>query len=415
MSSDTADPFYWMRMILASKRGTLMELGITPVMTSSLIMQVLVGTKILEVGNTPKERSLYNSAQKFFGIIMTICYAVVYVCSGMYGAVGLGLGVLMVLQLVVTALIVMLLDEVVQNYGMGSGTSLFITTNTCESIFWHFLSINTITTAKGTQFEGAIIHFIYCLMTRSNPIQALHESFFRANLPNMCNVLATFVVFAVVIYLQSFRVDVPIKSTRVRGQTMSYPIKLFYTSNMPIILQSSLMANLLFLLSVVSNTLGRNAFADFLGLWSDEGGRKIPIGGFAKFLVAPDSLYGALFDPFHLIIHIVIVLAACALLSQAWIDISSSTSKHVSKQLIEQNMVIMGYRNESMVKYLDKYIPTAALLGGLCIGALSLGADLIGAIGSGTGILLAVTTIYQYYELFAKEMMDLRGGISGLF
>ena len=54
-----------------------------------------------------------------------------------------------------------------------------------------------------------------------------------------------------------------------------------------------------------------------------------------------------------------------------------------------------------------RYIPTAAAFGGLCIGALSVLADFMGAIGSGTGILLAVTIIYQYFEIFVKEQSEM--------
>lgn len=64
MSSDSADPFYWIRVILASNRGTLMELGISPIVTSGLIMQLLGGAKIIDVGDTPKDRALFNGAQK---------------------------------------------------------------------------------------------------------------------------------------------------------------------------------------------------------------------------------------------------------------------------------------------------------------------------------------------------------------
>ena len=64
MSSDSADPFYWIRVILASNRGTLMELGISPIVTSGLIMQLLAGAKIIEVGDSPKDRALFNGAQK---------------------------------------------------------------------------------------------------------------------------------------------------------------------------------------------------------------------------------------------------------------------------------------------------------------------------------------------------------------
>jgi len=70
----------------------------------------------------------------------------------------------------------------------------------------------------------------------------------------------------------------------------------------------------------------------------------------------------------------------------------------VARQLMDQELVIDGMREESMVRYLNRYIPTAAAFGGCCIGALSIFADFMGAIGSGTGILLAVTIIYQYFE-----------------
>lgn len=63
-----------------------------------------------------------------------------------------------------------------------------------------------------------------------------------------------------------------------------------------------------------------------------------------------------------------------------------------------------GHRDSpaSLKKELNRYIPTAAAFGGMCIGALTIVADFMGAIGSGTGILLAVTIIYQYYEVRAS-------------
>lgn len=81
MSSDSADPFYWIRVILASNRGTLMELGISPIVTSGLIMQLLAGAKIIEVGDTPKDRALFNGAQKcefFFLLFLTELNFILY-------------------------------------------------------------------------------------------------------------------------------------------------------------------------------------------------------------------------------------------------------------------------------------------------------------------------------------------------
>lgn len=71
--------------------------------------------------------------------------------------------------------------------------------------------------------------------------------------------------------------------------------------------------------------------------------------------------------------------------------------------LQEQQMVMPGHRESNLQKELNRYIPTAAAFGGMCIGALTVLADFMGAIGSGTGILLAVTIIYQYFETFEKE------------
>lgn len=49
-----ADPLYWLRVILASNKGTLMELGISPLVTSSMIMQLMQGAKLIEVNMASK-------------------------------------------------------------------------------------------------------------------------------------------------------------------------------------------------------------------------------------------------------------------------------------------------------------------------------------------------------------------------
>eukprot|EP01044_Picomonas_judraskeda_P026394 COSAG03_NODE_8000_length_847_cov_1.394385_1_plen_123_part_00 len=101
--------------------------------------------------------------------------------------------------------------------------------------------------------------------------------------------------------------------------------------------------------------------------------------------------------------YVAFVMGSCALFSRTWINVSGSAPEDVAKQLKNQQMIMQGWRQEKMIDVLRMYIPTAAALGGACIGALTVAADFMGAIGSGTGILLAVTIIYQYFEIFAKE------------
>ncbi|KAJ1436566.1 Translocon Sec61/SecY, plug domain [Sesbania bispinosa] len=391
-STTGADPFYWMRVILASNRGTVMELGITPIVTSGLVMQLLAGSKIIEVDNNVREdRALLNGAQKLLGILIAIGEAVAYVLSGMYGSVGqLGVGnaILIIIQLCFAGIIVICLDELLQKgYGLGSGISLFIATNICENIIWKAFSPTTINSGRGAEFEGAVIALFHLLITRTDKVRALREAFYRQNLPNVTNLLATVLIFLIVIYFQGFRVVLPVRSKNARGQQGSYPIKLFYTSNMPIILQSALVSNLYFISQ--ESEYG--------------GGQSIPVGGIAYYITAPSSLADMAANPFHALFYLVFMLSACALFSKTWIEVSGSSARDVAKQLKEQQMVMPGHRESNLQKELNRYIPTAAAFGGICIGALTVLADFMGAIGSGTGILLAVTIIYQYFETFEKE------------
>jgi len=411
-SSNSADPFYWARVILASNRGTLMELGISPIVTSGLVMQLLAGSKIIQVDQSLKDdRALFQGAQKLFGIIITIGEAVAYVLSGMYGDIkdlGAGNAVLIITQLFFAGIIVIILDELLQKgYGLGSGISLFIATNICENIIWKAFSPTTINTGRGTEFEGAIIALFHLLITRTDKVRALKEAFYRQNLPNCFNLMATVLVFMIVIYFQGFRVDLPVKYQKYRGQQGSYPIKLFYTSNIPIILQTALVSNLYFFSQLLYKRYSGNFLVQLLGRWQDvEGGggsQSVPVGGLAYYVSPPTTLAGIFYDPFHALFYFTFILTACALFSKTWIEVSGSSPKDVAKQLQDQDMIIKGFRNKSVITVLNRYIPIAAAFGGMCIGALTVFADFMGAIGSGTGILLAVTIIFQYFEMFVKE------------
>jgi protein transport protein SEC61 subunit alpha len=160
-----------------------------------------------------------------------------------------------------------------------------------------------------------------------------------------------------------------------------------------------------------------NFLVNLLGVWADVGGggpaRAYPVGGLCYYLSPPESLSHIGEDPIHAVLYIVFMLGSCAFFSKTWIEVSGSSAKDVAKQLKEQQMVMRGHREKSMIHELNRYIPTAAAFGGLCIGALSVLADFAGAIGSGTGILLAVTIIYQYFEIFVKEQSEM-GGMSTL-
>jgi protein transport protein SEC61 subunit alpha len=394
--------------------------AITP--ASGLVMQLLAGSKIIDVDNSVKsDRDLFNAAQKLLGLVITLGEAVAYVVSGMYGDVremGAFTAVLIVVQLLLAGVIVICLDDLLQKgYGLGSGISIFIATNICEQILWKSFSPYTLSSPRGPEFEGAIIALFHLLLTRSDKVRALKEAFYRPQLPNLMNLLATVVVFLAVVYFQGFRVDLPVRSKRARGHSGTYPIKLFYTSNMPIILYSALVSNVFFISQLLYKRYGGNLLVQMLGRWQEAewGGQMSPVGGLAYYLSPPSSLTDLAANPIHALVYVVLMLSACALFSKTWIEVSGSSAADVARQLKDQQMFIQGHRDTqaSIRKELNRYIPTAAAFGGVCIGALSIGADLLGAIGSGTGILLAATIVYGLFESLEKERAGMQGGGGG--
>jgi protein transport protein SEC61 subunit alpha len=144
---------------------------------------------------------------------------------------------------------------------------------------------------------------------------------------------------------------------------------------------------------------------NLFGNWQEVGaqGQLVPVGGLIYYITSPRTLFEALRDPVHTVIYVLFIVGSCALFSRTWIEVSGQGPKEVANQLKEQKMFLKGYSDEATYQKLKKLIMTAATLGGICIGLLTIFADFLGAIGSGTGILLTVSIIYSLYEEMVKN------------
>ena len=111
-------------------------------------------------------------------------------------------------------------------------------------------------------------------------------------------------------------------------------------------------------------------------------------------------------DPIRSLIYILFILVSCAIFSRTWIEVSGSSPNDVFTNLKEQQITAYKSGNKFLKYRLNKYITIAASFGGMCIGILSISADILGAIGSGTGILLTCNIIYEFYEEVKKEQVE---------
>ena len=398
ISGSVQEQFGALRVIFASNRGTLMELGIGPIVTAGLILQLLAGSAIIQVNmSDPQDRSLFTVASKFFSILLTGIQASAYIISGMYGALSGPTTIIIFLQLLGAGVIVMLLDELVQKgWGLGSGISLFIMAGVAQNILWQTFSPGT------GLFFGSLRLFLDGGQTLADWVIGI------GSYPSLVGFLATIGAFLVIIYMEGVRVELPITYAGYKGFRSRYPIKLLYVSNLPVIFASALFANVFFFSQLIWSTQGRpvpgqNILLDIIGQYNATNNQ--PIGGLAYYVTPPQSLQIVAAEPIRAAVYLAILVAFCAVFSLIWLEVGGLGPAKVAQQLMDSGMQIPGYRRSGrpIEAILKRYIPVVTILGGIVVGLIAGVSDFFGVFGSGTGILLSVGIIYQYYELLMRE------------
>lgn len=412
-----------LRIIFASNRGSLMELGIGPIVTAGLILQLLVGSAMIQCNMAnPEDRSLFTSASKVFSIVLTGVQAAAYIIGGMYGPGLPGtISIVIFLQLISAGIIVMLLDELVQKgWGFGSGISLFIMAGVAQHIFWQsFSPVPAVGETRGYGFFVALGQVlssgqpVNMMWLRSGSVS--ETVVFNPQNPSMLGLIAMIVAFLVIIYLEGVRVELPLSYAGYKGYRSRYPIKLLYVSNLPVIFASALFANVYFFSQLFwsmngQHPPGTNLWLDLLGQFkttTSEGGQSStqPIGGLVYFVTAPRNFIDVTDAPLRAFVYLAILIAFCVIFSFTWLEVGGLGPSKVANQLVGSGMQIPGYRRseKAVESILNRYIPAVTILGGIAVGLVAGVSDFFGVYGSGMGILLSVGIIYQYYEILVKE------------
>ncbi|MCL2114906.1 MAG: preprotein translocase subunit SecY [Methanobrevibacter sp.] len=394
LSDQAVDQFAALRAVMAGNFGSILTLGIGPIVTSSIVLQLLVGAKILKLDLSKHEdKALFQGTQKVLAIVMTVFEAGVLVFTGSLIPIDSSFLVILMIQLIIGAILIIFLDEVVSKWGFGSGVGLFIAAGVSQNIIVGAFNFLPSPTQPGV-LSGMIPAFIQSIANGSpNPMI-------------LGPLIATIAVFLVAVYGESMRVEIPIshgqvkRHGRIRGSVGKYPLKFIYASNMPVILTSALLVNV----SLIASVFQRIGFP-ILG--EVDQGRAI--SGLAYFLTTPAA--SELFTyPLKVLVYAIFFIGFCILFAWLWVEMSGLNAKEVSKQLHSSGIQIPGFRSskQQLDKIMKKYIPALTVLGGVFVGLLAFGADLTSALGGGTGVLLTVGIVYKLYEEIAQEqLMDM--------
>lgn len=395
------------RVIFASQQGTLVELGIGPIVTAGLLMQLLRGSEILKFDfKKPEERGVFQTATKIVTYIVIVVESAVYGMA-VYGPGHMGdPGVLYIIigQLMAASVIIMFLDELIQKgWGLGSGISLFIMAGVAQQILWSLFS----PLPAGDGGTVGILPYI----GQSIMFGDLSNVFFRSNqLPSIFGIFLTASVLLILVYTQGMKVEIPIVSTKYRGFSAVYPIKLMYVSNIPVILASALTANAVFIGQMFwanFNPRNNNFFMNIIAQF-DPTSPSTPIGGILYYVTPPRGLDVAALDPMRAVGYVLFMIGIVVVFGRLWVELGGLSPKSAAQNLLDADVQVPGFRrsNKPVEALLNRYIPSVTIIGSMILGALAGISDVLGVFGSGIGILLMVDILINYYNQLVKEQVE---------
>lgn len=405
--------FETLSMILGAEFGSLISLGIGPIVTASIVLQLLKGAGIWHFDLTkPEGKKSFQGTQKFLAIFFIIFESAIYVFLGglapaeQFRGTGLHFQIqlILVFQLVLGGLLILFLDEVVSKWGFGSGIGLFIAAGVSKSLF--IQAFNWLPGPSGlagvTYSSGAVPAFFQSLVNGDVTTASIMVS----------AVLSTIFVFVIAVYSQAMKVEIPLSFGMVRGHGIRWPLSFIYTSNIPVILVAALIANF-----QLWGGLLQNVGWPLLGKFSASTGQ--PISGFVYWIQGPDIVRSVIqqhtvligFAPYlQAMFYMLFFILGSVMFSIFWVQTAGMDAKSQAQQMISSGLQIPGFRKDERVleRLLSRYIWPLTIMGGITVGFLAALADLTGSLSQGTGILLTVMIVYRLYEDIARQhMMDM--------
>jgi len=402
LGANALQQFEYLSLILGAKFGALISLGIGPLVTSSIVLQLLNGSGLLKFDLTTHEgKKRFQGTQKLLSYFFIIFEGAIYVFMGglappveLVGtALYFQLQLILVFQLVLGGILIMFMDEVVSKWGFGSGISLFIAAGVSEEIFIRALS--PLPSPANPGIATGAIPALFQSLSAGDPVTAALM---------IASVLSTIFVFLLAVYGQSMKVEIPLSFGRIRGHGIRWPLSFIYTSNIPVILTAALMANIQLWARLLQNW-GHPLLGTFIG--------NTPSTGLVAWMYSPDIvgkiIKGSLTlaDISHGLIFMLIMIAGAVMFSVFWVQTAGMDAKSQARQIMASGLQIPGFRRDQRVleRLLNRYIWPLTIMGAIAVGFMAAAADLTGALSRGTGILLTVMIVYRLYEEVAKQHM----------
>jgi len=415
LSNNALDKFKYLAIILGTDFGSIISLGIGPIVMASVILQLLTGSGIINIDTTnPEGRKFFQGVQRILTFFFIIFEALIYVLmQGLQAAPGLA--PLLIFQLVLGGIAIFYMDDLMTKWGFGSGISLFIGAGAS----WQLIT---------SAFQFITQQGKNCLLDFTNTacpgkvfvvIQSIINQYPTELISALSAIIVTVLIFLVVTWTQSLKVEVPLSYGKLRGYAVKWPLAFFYSSNIPVILTAALLVSLQVFGGVLENAAapcligacsGLAKFASYFGFLGHFVNGQAVSG--LSFWVGSTNLLELIirggFLPKYLLqalVHVSVYVVLSTVFAIFWVKTSGMDSKAQAHKISSSGLQIAGFRQDERVleSILDRYIMPLTVMGGIAIGLLASIANLMGALVSGTAILLVIMIFYQFYQNIVQQ------------
>ncbi len=410
-------------IIFAAKIGSLITVGIGPIVLSSIVLQLIQGSGIINIDTqNPEDKARMQGIQKIAAMGIAIVEAYIFVSTGYVPLASVSAFAPVVIQLALGAILIIFMDETMTKYGITSGINLFIAAGVAYSIVGGTINILFAEALQAIQAGGAA--------AIPNAILAFAPLFFAI------------MVFLISIYAYDMKVEIPMVFEQFRGVGGRLPIPFLYVSVLPVILATSFELSMTVWFRFLANTSGQFAnIAKFFALYetsSSTSGTSLNLVGGIVYLISPNfplpystvyggvGGYGAYFqylathlsqlylpwggivlvpEWMHIVLYTTVLVVLCVVFGRFWVEMTGQSPKNIAEQLQTIGWQIPGFRRDPRIieQMLSKYVNTITILGSIFVGLLAALATLTGAVGTGMGVLLTVGIMYMVYQQVEKE------------
>lgn len=412
--------FQYLAIIMGTDFGSIISLGIGPIVMASVILQLLTGSGIINIDTTnPEGRKFFQGIQRLLTFFFIIFEAMIYVLMQGLQA-GPGLAPLLIFQLVLGGLAIFYLDDLTTKWGFGSGVSLFIGAGASWQLVTSALQFidqqgkNCLLSFGTTACSGKILVLIQSIINKY-PIEFISAA---------GAIIATTLIFLLIVWVQALKVEVPLSYGRLRGYSVKWPLSFFYTSNIPVILTAALIVSFQVFAGILENAAapcaviggvctGLAKFASYFG-WMGHFSNGQAISGLA-FWVGSTNLLELIirggFLPkyiFQGLTHTITYVFLSTVFAIFWMKTSNMDAKAQAHKIAASGLQVAGFRQDERVleSILDRYIMPLTVMGGIAIGLLASLTNLMGALISGTAILLMIMIFFQFYQSIVQQHQE---------